>query len=48
MGSRLPELSGETTLWIVGMNLDVLSGRTVWGGNDPDRCLIEWMEGLAR
>ncbi|WP_406036825.1 hypothetical protein OG799_20580 [Micromonospora sp. NBC_00898] len=26
-------------LWIVGMNLDVLSGWTVWGGNDPDRFL---------
>ncbi|WP_446219064.1 hypothetical protein [Micromonospora sp. IBHARD004] len=39
MGSRLQELSGETTLWIVAMNLDVLSGYTLWGGDDPDRFL---------
>lgn len=39
MGSRLQELSGETTLWIVAVNLDVLSGYTLWGGDDPDRFL---------
>lgn len=39
MGEPLQELSGATTLWIVGLNLDLVSGYTLWGGGDPDRFL---------
>lgn len=39
MGEPLQELSGATTVWIVGVNLDLVSGYTLWGGNDPDRFL---------
>jgi hypothetical protein len=39
MGESLQELSGATTLWIVGVNLDLVSGYTLWGGSDPDRFL---------
>jgi hypothetical protein len=39
MSQEHQELSGETTFWLVGVNLDVLSGYTVWGGDDPDRFL---------
>jgi hypothetical protein len=39
MSREHQELSGETTFWIVGLNLDVLSGYTIWGGDDPDRFL---------
>ncbi|SBT43886.1 hypothetical protein [Micromonospora auratinigra] len=39
MGEPLQELSGATTVWIVGVELDLVSGWTLWGGNDPDRFL---------
>ncbi|MFJ6167334.1 hypothetical protein ACIQH6_19610 [Micromonospora orduensis] len=39
MGEPLQELSGATTLWIVGVNLDLISGYVLWGGGDPDRFL---------
>ncbi|MGW3809525.1 hypothetical protein [Micromonospora sp. NPDC005113] len=39
MGEPLQELSGATTLWIVGVNLDLISGYTLSGGSDPDRFL---------
>lgn len=41
MGESLQELSGETTLWIVGVNLDLVSGYALWGGGDPDRFLTD-------
>ncbi len=40
MTAELQELSGQTTLWIVGVNLEALSGYTVWGGGEPDRFLL--------
>jgi hypothetical protein len=39
MSEALQELSGETTFWLVGLNLDTLSGYTIWGGGDRDRFL---------
>lgn len=39
MSPQLQNLSGDTTLWVVGVNLDLLSGYTIWGGDDPDRFL---------
>jgi hypothetical protein len=39
MSEALQELSGETTLWIVSLNLDLHSGYIIWGGDEPDRFL---------
>jgi hypothetical protein len=39
MSRELQNLSGDTTLWLVCLNLDLLSGYTIWGGDDPDRFL---------
>src|SRR5262245_17201065 len=39
MSRELRSLSGDTTLWLVSLHLDLLSGYTIWGGDDPDRFL---------
>lgn len=39
MSRELQNLSGGTNLWLVSLNLDLLSGYTIWGGDDPDRFL---------
>lgn len=39
MSRDLQGLSGETTFWLVSLNLDLLCGYAIWGGDDPDRFL---------